>query len=75
MLGAVAAALGIWWLGRAYDVDGSRLLGFLAASLLFVTVLILLAFGGAALVRALRRANRPLPRTRPNPADAAKTDR
>ena len=55
VLGAVAAALGIWWLGRAYEVDGSRLLGFLASSLVFVAVLIVLALGGAILMRALRR--------------------
>ena len=55
VLGTVAAALGIWWLGRAYEVESSRLLGFLAASLVFVLVLIGLGVGGAALLRMLRR--------------------
>ena len=55
VLGTVAAALGIWWLGRAYEVESSRLLGFLAASLVFVAVLIALGVGGAALLRMLRR--------------------
>ena len=55
VLGTVAAALGIWWLGRAYEVESSRLLGFLAASLVFVAVLIALGLGGAALLRMLRR--------------------
>jgi apolipoprotein N-acyltransferase len=48
LLGAVAAGLAIWWLGRAYDVDASRLLGFLASSALFVV-----AFIGLAAVAAL----------------------
>ena len=56
ILGTAAAALGIWWLGRAYNIDSSRLLGFLAASLLFVVTLIVLAVGGAVLMRALRRS-------------------
>ena len=55
VLGTLAAALGIWWLGRAYDIESSRLLGFLMASLLFVAAVIVFAVGGAALMRALRR--------------------
>ena len=75
MLGAVAAALGIWWLGRAYEVESSRLLGFLAASLVFVAVLIALGLGGAALLR-MRRRRPPLgmvTKARPPPSatDAA----
>lgn len=72
VLGAVAAALGIWWLGRAYEVESSRLLGFLAASLVFIAVLIALGLGGAALLRMLRR-RRPLgiSKARPSATDAA----
>lgn len=57
LLGTVTA-FGIWWLGRAYDIDSARLLGLLAASLLFVATLIVLAVGGAVLMRALRRRGR-----------------
>ena len=73
MLGAVAAALGIWWLGRAYDVESSRLLSFLAASLVFVAVLIALGLGGAALLRMLRR-RRPLGMFSKAPPRASATD-
>ena len=63
LLGAVAAVAGIWWLGRAYDVEDSRLLGYLLASLLFVAAAIVLAVVGAVVVRVLRRrrSGRPLP--------------
>ena len=55
VLGAIAATLGIWWLGRVYEVESAALLRYLAASLVFVAVLILLAVGGAWLLRKLRR--------------------
>ena len=55
VLGAIAATLGIWWLGRAYEVESAALLRYLVASLVFVAVLILLAVGGAWLLRKLRR--------------------
>ena len=59
VLGAVAAALGIWWLARAYEVESSRLIAFLAASLVFVAVLIALGLGGAALLRMLKPRRPP----------------
>lgn len=55
VLGAIAATLGIWWLGQAYEVESATLLRYLLASLVFVAVLILLAIGGAWLLRLLRR--------------------
>lgn len=55
VLGTLAAGAGIWWLGRAYDVDSSRLLGYLLASILFVVVLIALAVAGGFALRLLRR--------------------
>ena len=78
VLGTLAAALGIWWLGRAYDIESSRLLGFLMASLLFVAAVIVFAVGGAALMRALRR-RRSIgllsKSNRPKVAEAARKDR
>ena len=76
VLGTLAAALGIWWLGRAYDIESSRLLGFLMASLLFVAAVIVFAVGGAALMRALRqRRSIGLLSNRPRVAEAARKDR
>ena len=54
-IGAVAATVGIWWLGRAYDIDNAQLLRFLVASASFVAGLIVLAIGGAWLLRRMRR--------------------
>lgn len=54
LLGALAAVLGIWWLGRAYEVDSATLLGFLFFSALFVAGSIVLALAGAGALRALR---------------------
>lgn len=59
VLGAIAATVGIWWLGQAYEVESATLLRYLLASFVFVAVLILLAIGGAWLLRQLRR-RRPL---------------
>ena len=62
VLGAVAAALGIWFIGRAWDVENSRLLGFLVTSAWLVAGCIALAGaagGGLAWLRA-RRAKRRL---------------
>ena len=36
VLGTIAAALGIWWLGQAYGIEQSRLLQFLVASALLI---------------------------------------
>ena len=55
VLGAIAAALGIWWLGRAYDVETPQLLRFLLGSVVFVLVAAVLALAGAAVFRAVRR--------------------
>ena len=55
VLGAVAAGLGIWWLGRAYDVETPQLLRFLLGSALFVLVAAVLALAAAPILRALRR--------------------
>ena len=51
----MAAALGIWWLARAYEVETSQLLRFLVASVVFVAVAVVLALGGALVLRMLRR--------------------
>ncbi len=61
LLGAAAAGLAIWWLGRAYDVDASRLLGFVLASVLFVVGFIALAALAALALGWLRgrRYGRP----------------
>ena len=55
LLGCVAAALGIWWLGRAYEVDNEELLGYLLSSIAFVAVTAILGIAGAAALRLLRR--------------------
>lgn len=51
----MAAALGIWWLARAYEVETSQLLRFLVASVVFVAVAVVLALGGGVVLRMLRR--------------------
>lgn len=58
LLGAVAAALGIWWLARAYEIENSRLLGFLLASALFVAGCIALAAIAGMVLGWLRRRRR-----------------
>lgn len=55
LLGAVAAALGIWWLARAYEIENSQLLGFLLASALFVVGCIALAAIAGVALGWLRR--------------------
>ena len=55
LLGSAAAALGIWWLGDAYDIENSRLLGFLAASALLVVGCIALAAVAGVVLGWLRR--------------------
>lgn len=55
ILGSVAAALGIWWLGDAYGVEDSRLLGYLVASALLVVGCIGLAAMAGVLLGWLRR--------------------
>ena len=55
LLGCIAAALGIWWLGRAYDVDNDALLGYLFSSVVFVAVTAILGIAGAVVLSLLRR--------------------
>ena len=55
LLGCIAAALGIWWLGRAYEVDNDELLGYLFSSVMFVAVTAILGIAGAAALSFLRR--------------------
>lgn len=55
LLGCIAAALGIWWLGRAYEVDNEELLGYLFSSIAFVAVAAILGIAGAAALSLLRR--------------------
>ena len=55
VLGCIAAALGIWWLGRAYEVDDQELLGYLVSSVVFVALMAILGIAGAAALRLLRR--------------------
>ena len=55
LLGTIAAAAGIWWLGRAYEVESSRLLGFLLTSALFVAAVILVSIAGGFVFAWLRR--------------------
>lgn len=55
VLGCIAAALGIWWLGRAYEVDNQEMLGYLGSSVAFVAVTALLGIAGAAVLWLVRR--------------------
>ena len=55
VLGCIAAALGIWWLGRAYEVDNEAMLGYLGSSVAFVAVMALLGIAGAAVLWLVRR--------------------
>ena len=76
LLGTLAAAAGIWWLGRAYDVESSALFGFLVSSAVLVVLTIIAAVGGGAALSWLqRRRHRANPfeafrgRVRPGPSD------
>lgn len=61
VLGALAAAAGIWWLARAYDIEGAEILGYLGGSALFVAGAIVAAVAGALALRFVgRRRRRPL---------------
>ena len=55
LLGCIAAALGIWWLGRAYEVDNEQMLGYLVSSVAFVALMAILGVGGAAVLWLVRR--------------------
>ena len=55
LIGTVAAALGIWWLGRAYDVESGRLVDFLLSSALLVVGCIALAALAGTLLGMVRR--------------------
>ena len=55
LLGTIAAGAGIWWLGRAYDVDSTELAGFLVSSAILVALTIVAAIGGGAALFWLRR--------------------
>ena len=59
VLGTLAAAAGIWWLARAYDVETSDMLGYLGTSVLVVVGTIVAAIAGAAALRVTRRRRRP----------------
>ena len=58
LLGCIAAALGIWWLGRAYEVDNEALLGYLWSSIVFVAATAVLGIAGAAALWLVRRRRR-----------------
>ena len=55
VLGCIAAALGIWWLGRAYDVKNEEMLGYLLSSVAFVALMVMLGIAGAAVLWLVRR--------------------
>jgi len=55
VLGCIAAALGIWWLGRAYEVDNDELFGYLWSSIAFVALVAILGVAGAAALWLVRR--------------------
>lgn len=65
VLGCIAVALGIWWLGRAYEVEDAKMLGYLLSSVAFVAFTAILGVAGAAVLRAYyrrRRTNESTPR-------------
>lgn len=74
LIGTVAAALGIWWLGRAYDVESGRLGGFLLSSALLVVGCIALAALAGTLLGMVRRRHqdRLLGRRDPKSRQAAR---
>ena len=55
LLGCIAAALGIWWLGRAYGVDNEELLSYLFSSIAFVGATAILGIAGGAALWLFRR--------------------
>ena len=55
ILGTLAAGAGIWWLGRAYEVESTRLVGFLISSTVLVAVTIIAAVLGGIALGWLRR--------------------
>ena len=55
LLGCIAAGLGIWWLGRAYEVDNEQMLGYLMSSVAFVALTAILGVLGAAVLWLVRR--------------------
>lgn len=55
VLGCIAAALGIWWLGRAYEVDKEEMLGYLLSSVAFVALMAIFGVVGATALWLLRR--------------------
>ena len=55
LLGTLAAGAGIWWLGRAYEVESTRLVGFLISSTVLVAVTIIAAVVGGIALGWLRR--------------------
>ena len=55
LLGCITAALGIWWLGRAYEVDNEQMLGYLMSSVAFVALMAVLGVAGAAVLWLVRR--------------------
>lgn len=75
VLGTLAAAAGIWWLARAYDIESADLLGYLGGSALFVAGAMVAAVAGGLAARFVgRRRRRPLlgqpqPRGGPGPAE------
>ena len=55
VLGCLAAAAGIWWLGRAYEVDNEAMLGYLLSSILFVALMAILGVAGATALWLVKR--------------------
>ena len=55
LLGTLAAGAGIWWLGRAYEIESSALAGFLLSSALLVGGTIVAAVAGAVVLGWLHR--------------------
>lgn len=58
VLGALAVAAAIAWLATELGMDTDELLGFAGTSLLLVGSMVVLAVGGAGLVRLIRRLTR-----------------
>ena len=55
LLGCIATVAGIWWLGRAYDVEASAMLGYLLGSVVFVVVTAVAGIVGAAVLWLVKR--------------------
>ena len=58
VLGCIAATVGIWWLGRAYEVENARLVGYLLSSVAFIAFMALLGLAGAGVFWLWRRWRR-----------------